>query len=49
MSGMASAVKRSEHEQFARSVGSVASAVQGLVECTAQSAYLVSADFLAIF
>ncbi|XP_049882474.1 talin-1 isoform X3 [Pectinophora gossypiella] len=42
MSGMASAVKRSEHEQFARSVGGVATAVQGLVECTAQAAYLVA-------
>ncbi|XP_028167577.1 talin-1 isoform X13 [Ostrinia furnacalis] len=42
MSGIASAVKRSEHEQFARSVGSVAAAVTGLVECTAQAAYLVA-------
>lgn len=49
MSGMASAVKRSEHEQFARSVGNVASAVQGLVECTAQSAYLVSSHLNSSF
>jgi hypothetical protein len=42
MSGMAGAVKRSEHEQFAKSVGAVASSVTGLVECTAQAAYLVS-------
>ncbi|KAL0859340.1 hypothetical protein ABMA27_011134 [Loxostege sticticalis] len=42
MSGMASAVKRSEHEQFARSVAAVATAVTGLVECTAQAAYLVA-------
>ncbi|KAM3956237.1 LOW QUALITY PROTEIN: talin_middle and talin-RS domain-containing protein rhea [Aphomia sociella] len=44
MSGMASAVKKSEHEQFARSVTAVASSVQGLVECTAQAAYLVAAS-----
>ncbi|XP_041983893.1 talin-1 isoform X2 [Aricia agestis] len=42
MSGMASAVKKSETERFCRSVSGVASAVQGLVECTAQAAYLVA-------
>ncbi|CAH2056203.1 unnamed protein product, partial [Iphiclides podalirius] len=42
MSGMAGAVKRGETEQFARSVGAVAASVQGLVECTAQAAYLVA-------
>lgn len=42
MSGMAGAVKRGETEQFARSVGAVAASVQGLVECTAQAAYLVT-------
>ncbi|KAJ2939257.1 hypothetical protein O0L34_g13352 [Tuta absoluta] len=42
MSGMASAVKRSAHEQLAQSVSSVASAVQGLVESTAQAGYLVA-------
>lgn len=43
MSSMASSVKRSELEQFSRAVGTVAAAVTGLVECTAQAAYLVSA------
>ncbi|GBP64325.1 Talin-2 [Eumeta japonica] len=42
MSGMASAAKRSAHEQFGRSVHTVADAVCGLVECTAQAAYLVA-------
>ncbi|XP_013143136.1 PREDICTED: talin-1 isoform X2 [Papilio polytes] len=42
MSGMAGAVKRGESEQFARSVAAVAASVQGLVECTAQAAYLVA-------
>ncbi|XP_013176171.1 PREDICTED: talin-1 isoform X2 [Papilio xuthus] len=42
MSGMAGAVKRGETEQFARSVAAVAASVQGLVECTAQAAYLVA-------
>ncbi|XP_064292938.1 talin-1 isoform X2 [Plodia interpunctella] len=42
MSGMAGAVKRSEHEGFARSVAAVAGAVQGLVESTAQAAYLMA-------
>lgn len=42
MSSMASSVKRSEVEQFCRAVATVASAVQGLVECTAQAAYLVT-------
>ncbi|CAH0698118.1 unnamed protein product [Spodoptera exigua] len=42
MSLMASSVKRSEAEQFSRAVGTVATAVQGLVECTAQAAYLVA-------
>ncbi|CAK1592968.1 unnamed protein product [Parnassius mnemosyne] len=42
MSGMAGAVKRGETEQFARAVAAVAAAVQGLVECTAQAAYLVA-------
>ncbi|XP_068621832.1 talin-1-like [Battus philenor] len=42
MSGMAGAVKRGETEQFSRSVGAVAASVQGLVECTAQAAYLVA-------
>ncbi|KPJ17353.1 Talin-1 [Papilio machaon] len=42
MSGMAGAVKRGESEQFARSVSAVAASVQGLVECTAQAAYLVA-------
>ncbi|XP_022816795.1 talin-1 isoform X3 [Spodoptera litura] len=42
MSQMASSVKRSEAEQFSRAVGTVAAAVQGLVECTAQAAYLVA-------
>lgn len=46
MSGMASAVKKSETEKFSRSVATVATAVQGLVECTAQAAYLVSSLFL---
>ncbi|XP_045457678.1 talin-1 [Melitaea cinxia] len=44
MSGMASAVKKVEHEAFATSVASVASAVQGLVECVAQAAYLAAAS-----
>ncbi|XP_045782664.1 talin-1 isoform X5 [Maniola jurtina] len=42
MSGMASAVKKSETDKFSRSVATVATAVQGLVECTAQAAYLVA-------
>ncbi|XP_075988136.1 talin_middle and talin-RS domain-containing protein rhea isoform X7 [Anticarsia gemmatalis] len=42
MSSMASSVKRSEVEQFCRAVATVAGAVQGLVECTAQAAYLVA-------
>ncbi|XP_026736413.1 talin-1 isoform X1 [Trichoplusia ni] len=42
MSSMASSVKRSELEQFSRAVGTVAAAVTGLVECTAQAAYLVA-------
>ncbi|XP_050558739.1 talin-1 [Spodoptera frugiperda] len=42
MSLMASSVKRSEAEQFSRAVATVATAVQGLVECTAQAAYLVA-------
>ncbi|XP_047038268.1 talin-1 isoform X10 [Helicoverpa zea] len=42
MSSMASSVKRSETEQFCRAVGTVAAAVQGLLECTAQAAYLVA-------
>ncbi|KAJ8706954.1 hypothetical protein PYW08_011088 [Mythimna loreyi] len=42
MSSMASSVKRSEVEQFSRAVATVATAVQGLVECTAQAAYLVA-------
>lgn len=41
---MASAVKKVEHEAFATSVASVASAVQGLVECVAQAAYLAAAS-----
>ncbi|XP_052742703.1 talin-1 isoform X10 [Bicyclus anynana] len=42
MSGMASAVKTAETDKFSRSVGTVAQAVQGLVECAAQAAYLVA-------
>nr|XP_049697783.1 talin-1 isoform X16 [Helicoverpa armigera] len=42
MSSMASSVKRSETEQFCRAVATVAAAVQGLLECTAQAAYLVA-------
>ncbi|XP_037872864.1 talin-1 isoform X9 [Bombyx mori] len=42
MSSMASAVKRADQDQFPRSVGSVASAVHGLVEAAAQAAYLVA-------
>ena len=48
MSSMASSVKRSEVEQFSRAVGTVAGAVQGLVECTAQAAYLVSLTVVKI-
>ncbi|CAG9573830.1 unnamed protein product [Danaus chrysippus] len=44
MSGMAGAVKvgPGATDRLCRSVGTVASAVQGLVECTAQAAYLVA-------
>ncbi|CAH0716781.1 unnamed protein product, partial [Brenthis ino] len=42
MSCMAGAVKRGEAEACERGVNGVAAAVQGLVECTAQAAYLVA-------
>ncbi|VVD01405.1 unnamed protein product, partial [Leptidea sinapis] len=41
MSGMASSIKKSDTNQFCRSVAGVGDAVQTLVECTAQAAYLV--------
>lgn len=47
MSGMAGAVKvgPGATDRLCRSVGTVASAVQGLVECTAQAAYLVRGTY----
>ncbi|XP_047524858.1 talin-1 isoform X1 [Pieris napi] len=42
MSGMASSIKKSDTTQFSRSVSAAGLAVQTLVECTAQSAYLTA-------
>ncbi|CAK1549078.1 unnamed protein product [Leptosia nina] len=42
MSGMASSIKKSDSSQFARSVSGAGTAVQTLVECTAQAAYLTA-------
>ncbi|XP_060808637.1 talin-1 [Amyelois transitella] len=42
MSGMAGAVKRSDPTSLSASVSAVAAAVTGLVECTAQAAYLTA-------
>ncbi|CAN7974841.1 unnamed protein product, partial [Ixodes persulcatus] len=44
MTGIANHAKRSEHEQFGESVKEVSSAICGLVESSAQAAYLVGAS-----
>ncbi|CAG4965789.1 unnamed protein product [Colias eurytheme] len=42
MSGMASSIKKGDNTHFARSVAGAGAAVQSLVECAAQAAYLTA-------